>query len=123
MSLFADDAKLLRKIESKEDCEHLQKDPDNIHRWSKLGKMEFNANKSKVLEMGSSRMRPRGKHSMGNEWINKTNVKDLGVWITDNLSSEKYINKITGDTYQLLRNIRMAFKYLDEEMNKITSLI
>ena len=35
-SLFADDAKLLRKIESKDDCEHLQKDLDNIHRWSKL---------------------------------------------------------------------------------------
>ena len=45
--------------------------------------------------------------------------------MTDNLSPEKHINKITGDTYQLLRNIRMAFKYLDEEMiNKlITSLI
>ena len=64
---------------------------------------------------------------MGNEWIDKTNVKkDLGVWIIDNFSPEKHINKITGDsTYQLLRNIRMAFKYLDEEMiNKlITSLL
>ena len=41
------------------------------------------------------------------------------------MSSEKHISKITGDTYQLLRNIRMAFIYLDEEMiNKlITSLI
>ena len=28
MSLFAADAKLLRKIESKEDCEHLQNDLD-----------------------------------------------------------------------------------------------
>ena len=48
----------------------------------------------------------------------------MGV-CTDNLSPEKLINKIIGDTYQLLRNIRMAFKYLDEEMiNKlITSLI
>ena len=37
----------------------------------------------------------------------------------------KHINKITGDTHKLLRNIRMAFKYLDEEMIKklITSLI
>ena len=32
MSKFADDAKLLRKIESKEDCEHLQKDLDKTHR-------------------------------------------------------------------------------------------
>ena len=61
-----------------------------------------------------------------NQWINKTNVeKNLRVWISDNLSLENHINKIPGDTYQLLRNIRMAFKYLDEEIiNKlITSLI
>ena len=51
MSLFADDAKLLRKIESKEDCEHLQKYFDKIHRWSKLWKMEFNAKKCKVLKI------------------------------------------------------------------------
>ena len=46
------------------------------------------------------------------------------MWITDNLSPEKHINIITGETYQLLRNIRMAFKYLDEEMiKKFISLI
>ena len=49
----------------------------------------------------------------------------MGALITDNLFLEKHINKITGDTYQLLRNIRIIFKYLDEEMIKklITSLI
>ena len=49
----------------------------------------------------------------------------MGVWITDNLSPEKHINKITEDICQLLRNITMAFNYLDEEMiNKlITALI
>ena len=46
--------------------------------------MEFNAEKCKMLEMGNSRMRQRGKYLMENEWIKKT--KDLGVWITDNLS-------------------------------------
>ena len=35
------------------------------------------------------------------------------------MSPEKHISKITGDTYELLRNIRMAFKYLGEEMIKI----
>ena len=45
MSIFADDAKLLRKIENKEDCEHLQKDLDKIHRWSKLWEIMINAKK------------------------------------------------------------------------------
>ena len=67
-------------------------------------------------------MRQGGKYSMGNEWIRKTNVeKNLGVWITDNLSPDKHINKITGDTYQLLRNIRISG---EDMINKlITSLI
>ena len=61
---------------------------------------------------------------MRNEQINKTNVeKDLRVWITDNLSPEKHINEITGDTYQLLRNIRMTSKYLDEEMINILIIL
>jgi len=36
----------------------------------------------------------------------------------DNLLSERHINRITGKTYRLLRNKRMAFTYLDEEMIK-----
>ena len=48
--------------------------------------MEFNAKKCNVLEIGCSRMRQRGKYSMENQWINKSNVeKNLGIWITDSL--------------------------------------
>ena len=31
MNIFTDDAKLLKKIENKKNCEHLQKDLDKIH--------------------------------------------------------------------------------------------
>ena len=58
--------------------------------------MELKVKEYKVLEMGSSIMRQKGKYSMENERISKTKVeKDLGVWITDNLSPEKHIIKIT----------------------------
>ena len=122
MSLLGDDAKLLRKIESKEDCEHLQKDLDKIHRWSKLWEMEFNAKKCKVLEIGCSRMKQRGKYSMGNEWINKM-VKKIWEYGLEIICHLRNILILTGDTYQQLRNTRMAFKYLDEEMiNKLITL-
>lgn len=40
------------------------------------------------------------------------------------LSFRKHINWITGETYNLLTNIKAAFKYNDEEMVKlITSMI
>ena len=45
--------------------------------------------------------------------------------ITDKLNFGKHINKITGETYNLIRNIKLAFTYIDEEMTKklIASMI
>ena len=45
ISLFADDAKLLRKIGNYKDCEELQIDINKIYEWSKTWEMEFNAKK------------------------------------------------------------------------------
>ena len=36
----------------------------------------------------------------------------------NNLSPEKHINKIFGETYNMLRNVRVAFHYMDKEMMK-----
>ncbi len=57
--------------------------------------------------------------------MRKTEEKDLGVIITNKLTFGKHINRITGETYNLLRIIKAAFTYLDEEMVKklITSMI
>ena len=52
ISLFKDDAKLLRKIGNHKDCEELQNDINKIYEWSNTWEMEFNAKKSHVLEMG-----------------------------------------------------------------------
>lgn len=37
----------------------------------------------------------------------------------ESLSSEKHLNKIVGETYNSLKNIRVAFAYLDEDMIRI----
>ncbi len=60
-------------------------------------------------------------YCLGNTQLGKTKQeKDLGIIIQDNLTPERHINKITGETYNLIRNIKAAFTYLDEEMmNKL----
>ena len=65
INLFADDAKLLKVIKSQEDCKELQKDIDKIHEWSLKWKLEFNAKKCHVMEMGKSKRRPIWKYRMG----------------------------------------------------------
>ena len=52
-------------------------------------------------------------------------MKDLEVVIQNNLSPEKHIDRIFGDAFKILRNIRMAFNFLDKDMMKkiITTMI
>ncbi len=38
--------------------------------------------------------------------------------ITDKLTFGNHINRITGETYNLLRNIKIAFTHIDEGMIK-----
>ena len=55
----------------------------------------------------------------------KTEEKYLRVFIMDSLSPEKPKNNITVETYNLFKNIKAAFNYMDEGMIKklITTLI
>ena len=56
---------------------------------------------------------------MGNSIITRVDKeKDLEIVMQNNLSPEKHINKIIGETYNMLRNIRVAFHYMDKEMMK-----
>ena len=117
INMFADDAKLMKRIISEDSCRELQCDLDKLYDWSQIWKMDFNANKCHVLEMGRSEKRPRGEYSMGNETINKAkDERDLGVTVQDDLSPEMHIKKIVGATYRLVVNMRVAFHYMDVEM-------
>ena len=70
--------------------------------------------------MGKSAMRPSWMYKIGENIISiAKEEKDLGVVIQDNLSLEKHIDRIFGDTFTILRNIRMAFHFLDKDMRKI----
>ena len=114
MNMFADDAKIMRKVKTLEDCNKLQEDLDKIYDWSVKWQMEFNINKCHVMKMGKSKYRPCKTYKMGEKIIKEvTEEKDLGVIIQNDLSPEKHVNKIFGKTYKMLQNIGLAFYYLD----------
>jgi len=88
--------------------------------------MELNANKCHVMEMMKSGRWSAWTYKMGNDVISRVNEeKYLGIVIQDNLSPEKHINKIFAVRYRMLRNIRVAFHFLDKNMMKkiITTMI
>ena len=45
INLFADDAKLMRRVQDVDDCMMLQRDTEKISDWSKTWQMEFNVKK------------------------------------------------------------------------------
>lgn len=78
------------------------------------------------MEFGKSVRRVKGNYVLNGERLSRSDeVKDLGVTVTGNFTPKRRISKITGETYNLLRRIRLAFAYMVEEMIRemIISLI
>ena len=117
MNMFADDAKIQRTVKNKDCCLKLQEDLDKLHKWSEKWQMEFNTEKSHIMNFGRSDRRPIWEYKLGNKILKESmKERDLGVVINKKLTSEDHINGIVKSTYALLANMKIAFTYIDEEM-------
>ncbi len=54
MNMFADDAKMQRKIITENSCWELQNDLAKLYKWSQKWQMEFNGDKCHVIKFGKS---------------------------------------------------------------------
>ncbi|MEL7196428.1 MAG: reverse transcriptase domain-containing protein [Bacteroidota bacterium] len=101
MSLFADDSRVTRRIssdnENNEDCILLQEELDNvIYPWASRNNAVFNGDKFEYVRFGSQEEPWQYKDNIGNPISCQTNVKDLGVTITSDLSWSTHIeNTVT----------------------------
>ena len=88
IKLFADDTKLYNRVNTVTDMEYLQKDLDNLVRWSADWQLRFNSSKCHHLHIG----RETGFiYTMEEDGSRRTTVsevkqeKDLGVIIDKDL--------------------------------------
>ncbi len=54
MSLFVDDALLMRRVRNEEDCDLLKKGLETVWEWSREQEIEFNIKKCSFIEFGKS---------------------------------------------------------------------
>ena len=92
---------------------------DEIVKWSYLHYMKINPDKTELLLLRPS--------SLNNEVIINgilyegqcirfsSEVKNVGVWVDQNLSMEKHINSIVSHSYKILRDISRIKKYLQRK--------
>ena len=75
--LFADDAKLYRRIKGHADKKIVQNDPDKLHEWSNKWLLKFNEENCKVMHVG--RNNPGHQYHLGFSQLTETRKeKDLG---------------------------------------------
>ncbi|XP_069185763.1 uncharacterized protein [Procambarus clarkii] len=116
MSMFTDDAKLMRRVVTEEDCSILQEDLNRLERWSEKLLLEFNTSKCKVMEIGLGDRRPKEKYTMkGNCLPLATQERDLGVDVLPNLTPEAHLNRISTAAYSTLAKVRTSFRNLSKK--------
>ena len=124
--LFADDTKAFRQIHSPEDNQILQKDIDNMIKWSNTWLLKFHPQKCTMMHMGkTSPPKPNSDpnlitqhtyHMEGHPLSYSQCEKDLGVHIDNALNFDKHINQAINKATRVMAIVRKTFDYMDKEI-------
>ena len=110
--LFADDAKVFKKIANNLDCILLQADLDRLYEWSVTWKMNFNHSKCKILTVSRRKAPVCYKYMLnGNILEHVTSFKDLGVLVSSDLSWKGHINNIVSKCNRVNGMIKRVVGY------------
>lgn len=119
--MFADDSKFFRAIKSIVDCVLLQNDLNVIFNWCCTWKISLNVDKCFVISFSNKRIHKVSfPYYFGTSLIQTvTDIKDLGVYFSSNLSFEYHVNCIVKKANQMLGFVRRTTK----DINDITVLL
>ena len=102
-SMFCDDTRLMGKIKSEEDVEHLQTDLDKIYSWAENNNMLFNNKKFELLRYGPDQDIKFSTFylSADDEIIEeKENLRDLGVIVNNKGNFDDHIANVCAKVKQ-----------------------
>jgi len=102
ISKFADDTKMGRGVDTKEEADVLRKDIEGLHRWAEEWQMMFNTEKCSVMHMGKTNK--KFQYEMGGTILRETEEeRDLGVIVNNSnkpsrqcAEAAKKANKVLG---------------------------
>ena len=112
ISLFADDAKVYRRIATTEDVETLQRDMDRLSEWSRKWLLSFNVAKCKTMHIGHSNPRNTSRITLEKSDLEK----DLGVFVSSDLKPSAHVAKIAAKANARVGLIKRTFTYMDREI-------
>ena len=117
--LFADDTKVFREIDSQADNSIIQRDINNLKRWSDQWLLKFHPQKCVSMticnksEPGLAEKTKREYH-MGNYKLKSSDCeKDIGIHVDEHLSFDTHINYIANKANRVLAITRKSFEFMD----------
>lgn len=120
MYLFADDTKILSKIETMDDSKNLQSDIDALFLWSKDWLLKFHPDKCHVLTLGKFDHIPHAfPYCLGDDTLDHVfSEKDLGITIDSELTFEDHIMNQIKKANSIVGLIKRSFEYLTPQLFK-----
>jgi hypothetical protein len=114
VKIFADDTKIYRTINDISDNIILQEDITNLQKWSETWQLKFNANKCKVMHLGSKNI--KADYTMDGNTLDKVKEEnDLGVIMDDQLKFHTHISAAVSKANQIMGIFKRTFTSLDVE--------
>ena len=108
--LYADDSKLARSVERREDSIEMQLDLERLLVWSDTWQTNFNLEKCVVMHFGANNR--RHDYKLGGHTLAKTTKeRDLGIIITSDLKSSEQAKRAAARATMVACRIRLTFKY------------
>ena len=105
LSLFADDTKWGRCVDTVEDTERFQGEINRLELWSRTWQMQFNTSKCKVMHLGR-RGNPGHVYMMGDTPLENTH--DIGVMVDESLKPSLHCAKAAAKANAVLGQISRA---------------
>ena len=110
---YADDTKIFKSIDSITDCNALQSDLNNLVSWSESSGLIFNQSKCKYQCITSKKSPVQPTYTINETPLESCDTeKDLGVWVSSNLTSEKQVSEQFAKANKLLRFVRRVSWYI-----------
>ena len=106
--MFADDTKCMRATAALSDCMKFQDEINALYNWSQDWKMEFNAEKCKVLHFGHNNK--QFPYRMNGTLLQKSDQeKDLGIIVSKDGKFNAHVDKMTNKANRCVGMIRRNF--------------
>jgi hypothetical protein len=112
--MFADDTKIMSKVNNKKNCSNLQVDLAKIEEWTKDWLVKLNDDKCKVMHLGPNN--PTFDYSMNGTSLSKTDTeRDLGIMISNDLKWAKQVNSAASKANTVLGSIKRTIRFQSKE--------